>query len=249
MSRENERKDVERRLRNARVRLKRAKSDVEDLEGQLAVLDEEDALDLIKSWRGVPDWSALLRSETAIHLYMLKSFFLEKMGLSHRGKWTDIDQTVVSVGVADPKEPEAAVSYVSRIAAAIETVLPHFVIHDDGLAWFNVHGRGIEGFALELRVAPDLSVVKILRLVYQRVKEEMVFDGLNDALFHLQGKHPASDAFEDPSDPAHAPGQSGQALREALSAFLEGCRSAGAPVDLAGADVLIAAAGPADIAA
>lgn len=231
-SRERRRRELERRLKNARARLNRAERDVEALEGELSELNEQDSLDLIRSWGGVPDWSVLLQPNRGMCLYMLAGFLLERIGLREpMGVSAATNQFGVTIGVAAKKDPGAAADYVNRIRQSIEMLVPFIRPHEDGLLRFQVAGANIEDCALELRVSPDLATAKLVCLVFGRVVEEIAFDGgLGEALFYIQEMHPGYDVFEDPRDPATAPGDSGEALRAAIEAFVEGARQAGRPV-------------------
>lgn len=232
--RETQRADLKRKLKNAKARLSRAEADVDSLEDELSWLDEQDALDLIRSWRGVPDWSVLLEAERGMSLYKLMDFMLDRLGFRSSGMWGDTKQVTLHFGIAAKDDPTEAAAYVARIRRTIEQIAPFVLPHGDGLLWFGINGADTDNCALELRMSPDLKSVKIVRLHYGEIDEEQVFSGLGEALFHLQDKHPSDDAFEWHQDPADAPGGTGEYLRLALSAFFDGCRSAGIPIEHAG---------------
>jgi hypothetical protein len=235
ISRETRRADLQRELRNAKARLARAERVIGNIKDELASMDGEDALDLIRSWRGVPDWSALLEAERGMHRYMLANFLLQRMGLSNSGIWSDTKQIAVSVGVPTSADPVLANAAVARRRAALETVVPFILpTHNTSACRFHVLGRGIEDFALILRLSPDLASVSLARLVFRSVEEEIQFATLGEALIHIQAEYPCYDVADEwRPNPDHAPGETGEALRRALTAFIEGCRSAGMPIEAA----------------
>ena len=236
--RETQRADLRRKLRNARARLSRAEADVRDLEADLSWMGEQDDLDMIRSWRGVPDWSALLQTRDGMCLHMLRSFMLERLGFHSPMTWGDVGQAVLYFGVASKEDPAEGAAYVARIRRTIEQIAPFMLPHpSDGLLWFGISGDDTDNCGVELRIAPDLvSAVKISRLHSGVTMDEHTFSGLGEALFYIQDKHPSNDAFEARRDPADYGGYSGDCLRLALEAFFDGCRSAGIPVEGAGVE-------------
>lgn len=231
--RESKRSELKRKLRNAKARLVRAEAAIDDIESELSWLEHDDTLDIIRSWRGAPNWSLLLNTTWGGMLrYMLCDFFLERMGFGHCGTWSDTGQDVITIGVHNPLDPTTASSYVSRLRKSIEAIAGFVQPHEDGNLWFSIDGDNIEGFALTLRVSPDLLAVKIDRMHYGDVEDTEHFATLGEALFDLQQNYPVSRSrFDDYRHPTDAPGDSGEALREALTAFLDGCRRENVPPD------------------
>ncbi|MAD35254.1 MAG: hypothetical protein CMO30_08910 [Tistrella sp.] len=228
------RADLKRRLKNAKARLARAEADVRDLEGELEGLDHQETLATIQGWRGVPNWSLLLDSEWGgMARHMLCGFMLDRMGLCHGGSWSDTMQDVIAIGVYADSDPARAAEYVARLRASIEAVAPFVLPHEDGMLWFAIDGEGMDGFALTMRTSPDLGIVRIDQMRHGHVDGSEHLATLGEALFHLQVAHPIGwNRFEDHRHPNEAPGESGDALREALIAFMEGCRTAGTPIEL-----------------
>jgi hypothetical protein len=224
--------DLRRRLRNAKERERRAKAEIDEIESELTWMAEQEMLDLIKSWRGVPDWSTLLISEQGMALYGLANFMLGRMGLWTSNMWSDTKQIGIAISVAAKEDAGEAVTQVANVREAIEKISPHVLPHDDdGRLWFIVNGESIENCAVELRVSPDLSDIHLVTLHFGQIIEDLPFSVLGEALYHIQTEYPGMDMFEDQTDPSHAPGYSGEMLRLALTAFIEGCRSAGLPID------------------
>lgn len=234
--RETRRVDLQRKLKNAQARVARAERDVEDIEGELSTMAEEDAYDTIRSWRGVPNWPLLLQAEGATtSMYMLGQFMRERLGFMTSGMWGDTKQYAIHFGIASKDNPADAAAYVEKMRRNIEIILPYVTPHKpDGLRWFGINGEDTDGCALTLRLSEDLGIIKLVREVHTTVTDELSFETLGEALFHLQEKHPSHDAFEWLPSPADAPGGTGEALRYALTAFFEGCRTAGIPIEQAG---------------
>jgi hypothetical protein len=179
----------------------------------------------------VPEWRVLLVAEQGMALYGLMNFMLGRMGLWNSGMWSDTKQVTVTITVAPKDDLNDAVAQVAKIRESIEKIAPFVVPHEDGRLWFTVHGDNIENCGVELRMLPDLSDVHLVTLHYGEIIEDLRFEVIAEALYHIQSEYPGQDWFEDRADPADAPGYSGEMLRMALTAFIEGCRSAGLPIE------------------
>lgn len=229
--RETRRTELNRRLRNAKARLARAESEIADIQGELDSLQELEALDLLRSWRGIVDWPALMRRHLPTSIYMLRGHLLDRMGLRSGFDWADIDEPMLSISVPAASDAGEATRHVERVRGAVEFMLPFMKPHNDGRVWFTVIGEGLENYGIELRMTPDQSTVSLTRAMMGRVHSEEICDGLGDALVRIQSTWPGDpEISEGPVDPNAMPGETGQALRQAMRAFVEGCRGAGVPV-------------------
>jgi hypothetical protein len=217
-------------LRNAKSKLARAEREVEFVEGEIYALDEEENLATIRSWRGKPDWPAIMRSGVMTSTWMLRKAFLERMGFRIGNDWSDVDQCVVHVQVPAGTDPASSAAHVDRVRNSIEMLLPALVPHADGLVWFGISGENIENCAMELKVSRDLTQVQVVTMRHQRAVEVVECAGLGDALYHIQSRYPTEDEESYVTDPATAPGDTGEALRRAVTAYVEGCRIAGMPI-------------------
>jgi len=233
IQRETRRSDLRRRLRNAAARKLRAEAEIEDVEGELAWMDEQEDLDLFRSWRGKPDWDALLKGKGTTCRYMLANYFAEWMGLRLLGLRTDTDQQAIGLSVPTSEDSALAGEVVERRRRAIEAIAPFIIpARTTSTIRFNVYGTNVDGFALELRLSRDLSDISLVKMQWGGVVEATPFATIGEALIHIQTTYPAGDVADEVGPQAEdAPGQTGDALRAALAAFLDGCRSAGMPLE------------------
>lgn len=229
--RETRRTDLRRRLRNAKARKQRAEAEIDQIEADLDALEAVDTLALIRSWRGKLDWKALLEPNQGMHLFMLASFCLDRLGLTIGGIWTDTGHSVIRLSVPTSSDHELAAAVIRQRWNGIETIAPYIKPTEDGTRRFMVFQS--DGDALVLHLSADLTVIRLSETAHPTMGDHQAFATIGEALLHIQTQHPGGDAAEwaTPIDPLHYPGDSGVALREALTAYLDGCRSAGLPVE------------------
>lgn len=225
--------DLTKALGRARARLRRAENEVQDLESELEHMRVEDDLEAIRSWRGRPDWHFLLDNDRTTPVYMLRQHFLERMSLDSGMSWADTNAPAVGLrmGAGTPENP--AEQQIEHVERSLEIIVP-WLIPRGGAVWINVYATDLTDRALSLVMAPDRTDVRLETMVLGRIIEEdrVVFSSLREALVHVQLEFPMHDhdPIADWRRPEDAPGGTGDALRAALEAFVEGCRIAGAPL-------------------
>ncbi len=230
---------LNRKLKQAERRRVAAEKAVADLSEKLDELNELDTLEVIRSWRGKPDWEYLLVGKRSTSSYALCDFMLERLGLRvGMGIRCDTGQRELCIAIADKGDAQLNSEHISQVRQGMAAIAPHIIPADDGLVPFSIRGENIEDCAKSMLVSPSLEgPTHIVTMHFGHELHRDVYSSLGEALLYVQVNHPAGyDVFEDMSRVEDHPGYTGYYLAEAVKAYLDGCRSAGIPLPIFGAD-------------
>jgi hypothetical protein len=226
--------DLERRLTNVRRRQRRAEKDANDIEAELDALRLEQDCETVRSWRGVPDWTELLKGNNGMVFFQLGSLLLERIGLSDAGVHAETGQRVISKIIFTHTDPEIAEKLACKAKTALESIPLEVQPSRDGMICVRVHN--CDAYSVSLLLSPDRSKIYLAWSSWGTETERETFATLGEAIIYAQenfADQADDDCLEDyvTDIDAYAPDTySGYWMRRGVEALIEGCRTAGAPL-------------------